>query len=118
MPHGLVTDAERVVGWAVELQDLDNDADLDLLAAYGPDYDHNGAIGGGAAENPVVQRWGYYVNEGTPSSRPPPGRAHRRRASSSPAWIGRNLDLVARDLEGAATVHRGGCTDHDWLTVR
>ena len=52
---GVRMDSERVVGWAAHLVDLDNDTDLDLVVAFGPDYEPDGTLGRGPGVNPLRQ---------------------------------------------------------------
>ena len=121
--RGLVIDETRVVSWAPELADLDLDGDLDLLVAFGPDSDfETGEPAAGPLDNPLVQDWGYYRNDGGVFTEVSAERglfeAGNRRGFVLTDLTGDgHLDLVSRQLERAATAHMGVCTDRTWLTV-
>lgn len=117
----LPADGPRIVAWGMELADLDNDADLDLYAAFGEQLNIYGVqTEGEKNNNPAEQSDGLWVNDGgqfTEASSEWGVDAlgiHRGVAFTDlnrDGW----LDLVERDLRGRARILAGRCSDAAWV---
>ena len=119
--RGLRADPERVVGWGVELVDLDLDGDLDVVIVHGPDYDAAGNIGGERA-NPAVQRPGVYVNtDGTFQEESAEYGVDDRGVYRGLVVADLNRDgfpdLIARDIHARSPIWLSRCDDSAWLSI-
>ncbi len=121
--RGIFTDSGRRVGWGLDLTDLDNDGDMDLLVAYGPDYAADGSLGRGDASNAVEQRWGLYLQKADGRFVESSIRQGLTELGNRRGFVLADLDgdgtrdLVSRNLSGQAEVYRGLCTGGAWLAV-
>jgi hypothetical protein len=116
----------RVLGWGTEIADLDNDGDLDILAAFGVDD----LTPGTGADDPLVEA-APIEEPDTLYLRGDDGRFVESSAAwglATPAasrgvvladWNGDGaLDYLRRQVYGASRVFLSNCNGNHWLRVR
>ena len=121
MSLGLRVDRARdqMVGWGADWGDLDNDADLDAVVAYGfigtvhPNW-----------ENPLEQPDALYLQDESGQfedvapawgmDEPTAGRGFQLADLNHDGY----LDLVKRDLEGPNVIWSSNCGTNAWLMIR
>ncbi len=111
---------DSVVGWAMELADIDNDADLDVLAVFGPSHVKPNS----SFANPDDQPDALWLNTD--------GALSEVGAEWGIDAIANNRGLVVADLngdgwldtlrrsplEGKAVIHHSRCGEAAWVSVR
>ena len=120
---GMTTEHDaQIVGWAMEFADPDNDADLDLLATFGPSPLN--LPEGSTVENPDHQPDALWLNDG--------GTLTESAADWGLDSTGNNRGLVVADLNGDGwldtlrrglltddtILHRSRCGAAAWISVR
>ncbi len=118
---GLVAShTDSVVGWAMQLADLDNDADLDILSTFGP----SSVAPQNGDPNPEEQPDALWLSDG--------GAFTEVAASWGLDDTGNNRGLIVADLNGdgwldtlrrapltgQAVIHHSRCGEAAWVTVR
>lgn len=104
---------DQVVGWSMELGDLDNDGDLDVIEGFGhiwnqqtpPDEPDEIFLNEGTTLRPVGTAWRF--------DHPGQTRAVLAVDLNQDGW----LDLVRRDLSGPATIQLARCGDAAWTRI-
>ncbi|MFT5679708.1 MAG: hypothetical protein ACI8RZ_000613 [Myxococcota bacterium] len=121
LASGLVAaHTDSVVGWGVEMADFDNDADLDLMAVFGPSHVKPRID----LENPEDQPDALWLNDGGSFTDVGAEWGVDETANNrglviadlnGDGW----LDTIRRSpLEGKAVVHLSRCGEDAWVTVR
>ncbi len=110
-------DIGQMVGWGVQVGDLDNDTDLDVAVNYGdldaetynaPDFEPDGVYLQGALRQFEDHAGGWGMNDNGDS----------RGLIAADLNDDGYLDLVKRDTSGPTVVYRSACGDAAWLRVR
>lgn len=111
---------DSVVGWAVELADIDNDADLDILTVFGPSHVKPRSD----LENPADQPDALWLNtDGTFSEVGAEWEVDATANNRGLVVADLNgdgwLDTLRRGpLEGRAVIHHSRCGEAAWVSVR
>ena len=120
------THSDTVIGWGVEFADPDNDADLDIIATFGPAsvFESNTLDNPDNPDNPEIQPDGFWRNDG--------GTLTDAAADWGLDHTGNNRGLIVADLngdgwldtlrrgikEGTSVIHHSRCGAEAWVTVR
>ncbi|MFT5455342.1 MAG: hypothetical protein ACI9K2_001821, partial [Myxococcota bacterium] len=110
---------DQMVGWGAEFADIDNDADLDAIVAFG----YIGTVHP-SWHNPRQQPDAIYLNDGSDMFTDVAEEWGMADLASSRgfALVDMNhdgwLDLLKRDLEGPNVIWMSNCGEDNWLIVR